>query len=137
MKTRLLAFTAVGMLLAGSQVFAADAPAISGLKGDAAAGEKTAKACAVCHTFDKGGANKIGPNLYGIAGNNHAHLEGFKYSDAIKALHDKKWTDDELNQFLFAPAAHIKGTKMTFAGVKNDQDRANVIAYLHTLSDKK
>jgi cytochrome c len=105
-------------------------------KSDAAAGEKYAKVCATCHSFGKGEAAKMGPNLYGIIGLKHAHMAGFSYSDAMKALADKTWTFDELNHFLFKPSAHIPGTKMPFAGIKSDSDRANVIAWLRTLSDK-
>jgi len=104
-------------------------------KADAAAGQKYGRVCGTCHSFGKGEGAMIGPNLYGVVGGPHAHMEGFDYSDAMKALKDKKWTFDELNEFLFNPRAHIPGTKMTFAGIKNDQDRANVIAWLRTVSD--
>ncbi len=104
-------------------------------KADAAAGQKYARVCGTCHSFDKGQAAMIGPNLYGVVGGPHAHMEGFDYSDAMKAMHDHMWTFDELNVFLYNPRAHIPGTKMTFAGIKGDQDRANVIAWLRTLSD--
>jgi cytochrome c len=102
-------------------------------KADVAAGEKYARVCQTCHTLNKGGNAMIGPNLYGVVGGPHAHMEGYDYSDAMKAMHDKMWTADELNEFLYNPRAHIPGTKMTFAGIKNDQDRANVIAYLSSL----
>jgi len=104
-------------------------------KADAAAGEKTARVCGTCHSFIKGGAALIGPNLYGVVGGPHAHMEGYDYSDAMKAMHDHPWTFEELNQFLYNPRAHVPGTKMTFAGIKNDQDRANVIAWLRAQSD--
>ncbi len=103
-------------------------------KASVEAGEKTARVCGTCHTFGKGEAAKIGPNLYGIIGAKHAHMAGFDYSDAMKAMAGN-WSFDELNEFLFSPRAHVPGTKMTFAGIKNDQDRANVIAYLRTLAD--
>jgi cytochrome c len=96
-------------------------------------GAKVARACAACHTFDKGGANKVGPNLFGIAGASHAHASGFAYSDAMKAMASKPWTDDDLNKFLYAPKDYAKGTKMAFAGVKKDADRADLIAYLKSL----
>jgi cytochrome c len=99
------------------------------------AGEKTAHICGTCHSFGKGEAAKIGPNLYGIVGNIHAHMAGYAYSDAMKAQGDKPWTFAELNNFLYNPRGYISGTKMSFAGLKNDQDRANVIAWLRTLSD--
>ena len=66
----------------------------------------------------------------------HAHMEGFDYSDAMKAMHDQKWTVDELNEFLYNPRGHVPGTKMTFAGIKNDQDRANVIALAEDAADR-
>ena len=65
------------------------------------AGQKVAHVCASCHTFDKGGVNKFGPNLYNIVNNNHAQMEGFTYSDVLKAMHDKKWTYEALDRFLF------------------------------------
>lgn len=104
-------------------------------KADPAAGEKYARVCGTCHTLTKGGNALIGPNLYGVVGGPHAHMQGYDYSDAMKAMHDHPWDFAELNEFLYNPRAHVPGTKMTFAGIKNDQDRANVIAYLRTLSD--
>lgn len=104
-------------------------------KADAAAGEKSAKVCTTCHSFGKGEPAKMGPNLYGIVGLPHAHMEGFTYSDAMKALHDKPWSFEALNEFLYSPRNAVPGTKMPYAGMKNDQDRANVIAWLRTLSD--
>ncbi len=101
-------------------------------KADVEAGEKTARVCGTCHSFGKGEAAKIGPNLFGIVGSKHAHMEGFDYSDAMKAM-GGNWTDEELNEFIYSPRAHIPGTKMTFAGLKKDQDRANVIAWLNAL----
>ncbi|MBP2315143.1 c-type cytochrome [Azospirillum soli] len=101
---------------------------------DPAAGQAASKACAACHSFDKGGANKVGPNLYGIVGAKHGHIDGFAYSDAIKGKAGD-WNYDELNKFLYDPKAYAPGTKMTFAGLKKDQERANVIAYLRSLSD--
>jgi cytochrome c len=103
-------------------------------KADVAAGEKYARVCGTCHTFGKGEPAKIGPNLYGIIGSKHAHMAGFDYSDGMKAM-PGNWEPDELNEFLYSPRDHVPGTKMTFAGIKNDQDRANVIAWLNTLSD--
>jgi cytochrome c len=124
---------------AGAQVAAPAGPAPIGpllAKANVDAGAKTARVCQTCHSFGKGEPAKIGPNLYGVVGNVHAHMQGFDYSDAMKAMAGQKWTFDELNQFLFSPRDHIPGTKMTFAGIKNDQDRANVIAWLNTQSDK-
>jgi len=104
-------------------------------KANVEAGQKYARVCGTCHSFEKGAAAMTGPNLYNVIGGPHAHMESFDYSDAMKAMHDQKWTFDELNEFLYNPRAHVPGTKMTFAGIKNDQDRANVIAWLRTLSD--
>ncbi len=103
-------------------------------KADADAGKAATKACAACHSFDKGGAAKVGPNLYGIVGAAHGHMEGFAYSDAIKGKAGP-WNYDELNHFLYDPKGYAPGTKMSFAGVKKDQERANIIAYLRSLSD--
>ncbi|MBI1274226.1 MAG: c-type cytochrome [Alphaproteobacteria bacterium] len=102
---------------------------------DVAAGQKVSRACAACHDFTKGGPNKVGPNLYGIVMNKHGHMEGFSYSDGMMGMHDKVWTYDELNEFLYNPKAYVPGTKMAFAGIKKTQDRANLIAYLRTLAD--
>lgn len=102
---------------------------------DPAKGENIAKACAACHSFGKGEGARVGPNLYGIVGNKHAHMEGFAYSEAMAALHDKTWNYAELNGFLYNPKKHLPGTKMVFAGLKKPEQRADVIAYLRTLAD--
>lgn len=104
---------------------------------DVAKGEALAKVCQACHTFTKGGINGTGPNLYGIVNNKKAHAAGFAYSDVIKGMAEKgdHWTYQNLNGFLFKPAAYAKGTKMSFPGYKKPQDRADVIAYLRTLAD--
>jgi cytochrome c len=101
---------------------------------DPAAGEKVAAKCKACHSFDKGGAKKVGPNLWDIVGAKPAHSPDFTYSEAIKGL-GKEWTYEELDKFLSAPKQYAPGTKMQFAGVKDAQDRAALIAYLRTLSD--
>ena len=106
-------------------------------KADPAAGKQIASKCLACHTLDKGQPAKIGPNLYGIVGDPAGHMEGFKYS---KAMEDKKaagwiWDFDHLDAFITQPKAEIPGTAMGFAGLPKPEDRANVIAYLNTLSD--
>jgi cytochrome c len=103
-------------------------------KADVAAGEAYAKkACAICHTFNEGGKAIVGPNLYNVVGGPHAHMQGFDYSAALKGKQGP-WTFDELNEWLLKPNAYAPGTRMGFAGIANDQERANVIAYLRSLS---
>ena len=102
--------------------------------GDLAHGEKIFKKCSACHIVAKGGKNKIGPALYGIVGKASAISEGYSYSKALKA-HGKNWSFEELNAYLLKPQAHIKGTKMAFAGLRKNKDRASVILYLNSQSD--
>lgn len=102
---------------------------------DVAKGEAQFKKCASCHTIDKGGASGIGPNLYGIVGNKHAHLSSFGYSDAMKATAGKSWDWDALSHWLSNPKKYIPGNKMSFAGIGKPEDRANLIAYLNSKSD--
>jgi cytochrome c len=92
------------------------------------------RSCAACHTFNEGGRNAVGPNLYGVVGGPHAHREDFNYSAAMKGLHDKTWGYEELNAFLAAPARAVPGTRMAFAGLNQTQQRADVISYLRSLS---
>jgi cytochrome c len=102
---------------------------------DVDAGKSKTTQCAACHTFDKGGPNRIGPNLYGIVGDDIAHDRGgFAFSTALSAK-GGKWTVDNLNAWLWKPQDFAKGTKMTFIGLPKPQDRANVIAYLNSMSD--
>lgn len=97
-------------------------------------GQAVAKQCQACHTFEKGGANRVGPNLWGIVGRPRASEAGFNYSAAMKAK-GGTWTFDELNKFLASPRGYISGTAMTFAGLARGNQRADLIDYMRTLSD--
>jgi cytochrome c len=97
-------------------------------------GQSAAKACAVCHNFQKGGPNGIGPNLFGVVGRPRASEPGFSYSDAMKAK-GGEWTIEDLNKFLTNPKDFVPGTKMNFPGFARGSQRADVIAYLNSLAD--
>ncbi|HEX9491312.1 MAG TPA: c-type cytochrome [Stellaceae bacterium] len=100
------------------------------------AGKEQAKKCAACHTFEKGGPNRIGPNLYNVLGEPIAEdRNGYQFSPALTAHKGQKWGIDELNQWLWNPQSFAKGTKMTFAGLPKGKDRADIVAYLNSLSD--
>ena len=102
--------------------------------GDLTHGEKVYKKCSACHIVAKGGKNLIGPALYGVVGRSAGSIEGYAYSKALKA-HGKNWSFEELNGFLLKPKSYIKGTKMAYAGLRKDKDRASVILYLNSQSD--
>lgn len=104
-------------------------------EADPAKGQTAFKACQACHTVDKGGANKVGPNLWAVIGRPIASHEGFAYSDALKSKSGESWTFDNIDAFTHAPKTFAPGTKMTYAGIKKNDARADVIAYLNTLSD--
>jgi cytochrome c len=99
-----------------------------------AEGEKLFKKCVACHTAEKGGAAKVGPNLWNVVGDAKAAAGGFSYSEALKKA-GGEWTYDDLNHFIANPRAFAPGTKMTFAGLKKTEERAALIAYLRTLAD--
>ena len=102
--------------------------------GDTGHGEKVFKKCSACHIIAKGGKNLIGPALYGVVGRPSASIDGYSYSKALRA-HGKNWSFEELNAFLLKPKSYIKGTKMAYAGLRKDKDRASVILYLNSQSD--
>ena len=102
--------------------------------GDLATGEKVFKKCAACHSIAKGGKNNIGPALYNVVGRKIGSVSDYKYSKALSG-YGKEWTFEELNGYLIKPAKWIKGTKMAFAGLRKEKDRASVIMYLNQNSD--
>ena len=102
--------------------------------GDLATGEKVFKKCAACHSIVKGGKNNIGPALYNVVGRQVGSISDYKYSKALSG-YGKEWTFEELNGYLIKPAKWIKGTKMAFAGLRKETDRASVIKYLNQNSD--
>ena len=102
--------------------------------GDAAKGAKVFKSrAAMCHTKDQGGANGVGPNLWGIVGRDAATIEGFAYSPCMKAS-GVTWTEEKLDVYLENPKKMLPATKMAFAGLKKPADRANIIEFLKTLA---
>lgn len=108
-------------------------------KADPNAGKTVFKQCLTCHTDEKGGPNRIGPNLWGVVGRKKASEPGFSYSEGMKGFGAKDgvdtWTFEEINKFISNPRGTVPGTKMTFVGLKKPEDRANVEAYLRTQSD--
>ena len=102
--------------------------------GDLATGEKVFKKCAACHSIAKGGKNAIGPALYNVVSRKIGSISDYKYSKALSE-YGKEWTFEELNEYLIKPAKWIKGTKMSFAGLRKEKDRASVILYLNQNSD--
>lgn len=150
------AITALGLTIASGMVFSAHAPETPGypIEGAAEGGEESGAAavpiatllasadvakggatfagkCGTCHTVTQGGANGVGPNLYASVGKAHGHVAGFAYSDALKGV-PGNWDFEALNAWLLSPRKYAPGTKMTFAGLSDPQDRANVIAYLNS-----
>ena len=103
-------------------------------QGDVGSGEQIFKKCVACHSIAKGEGNKIGPALYNVVGRKIGSVENYKYSNAL-IEYGKEWNFEELNGFLEKPTAYIKGTKMAFAGLRKEEDRASVIKYLNQNSD--
>ncbi|MGW9329650.1 c-type cytochrome [Bosea sp. NPDC055594] len=121
---------------AAAPAAAAEEPiAVRLAKADPAKGEKAVGACKACHTFEKGGANKVGPHLFDVYGRNEGAVAGFGYSAAMKGRNDKVWDAEALDHFLKNPKAYVPGTIMAFAGLSKPDQRADVIAYLNTLAD--
>jgi cytochrome c len=104
-------------------------------KADPAKGAEVAKACLTCHNVDKDGANKTGPALWNVVEREMGKHEGFSYSEGMLAMAGQKWSYENLNAFITTPKAFVKGTKMGYGGLKNDAKRADLLAYLATLSD--
>lgn len=102
---------------------------------DVAEGKQVSHRCAMCHTFNKGGSDGIGPNLWNIVDNVRAHSTSFNYSDELKSMHSDRWTYDALNLYIANPHKFAPGNKMPFPGLPDPKDRANLIAWLRTLSD--
>ena len=118
---------------ASDSVQAVDISALLAM-GNVDHGKSVFKKCSACHSVKKGGKNKIGPALYNVLGRNVAALSDYKYSKALIA-YGKSWTFDEMNSFLIKPTSYIKGTKMAFAGLKKEKDRASVILFMNQNSD--
>jgi len=102
-------------------------------EADIARGQKLSKACAACHSYDNGGPNGVGPNMWGVVGRTKQSVDGFKYSGALNANGENVWTYAALNEFLWKPKKYAPGTKMNYAGLKKPEDRAAMIAWLRTL----
>lgn len=123
---------ATGDAVAAPEALEPIAPLLA--QADVARGETVAKKCVACHTFDPGGAHKLGPNLYGVVGQPRGSAAGFGgYSKAMKAI-GGAWDYESLNKFLHKPKSFVKGTAMSFGGLPDPQDRADVVAYLRSLS---
>ena len=128
--------TATIVKTASSEVSATESVDIASLlsQGNVTHGEKVFKKCAACHSIVKGGSNKIGPALWGTLGRKAGSISGYKYSKAMIA-YGKVWSFEEMNGFLIKPKAWIKGTKMSFAGLKNEKERAAVILFMNKNTD--
>jgi len=122
--------------VSGGEVKVVEAVDIKALlaMGDLAHGEKVFKKCTACHQIAASGKNMIGPNLWGVIGRTSGSINDYKYSKAMIA-HGKEWSFEEMNSYLIKPQAHIKGTKMAFAGLRKEKDRASVILYMNSKSN--
>lgn len=125
-------FTNLISLCTASVVFVAASGALAA--GDIAKGKRLAKKCTVCHTLNKGGKNKLGPNLFGILGSSAASVKGYKYSKAM-ASSGIIWDEVSFTEFLTRPKKFLKGTKMSYFGLKKATQRADLLAYFKTLTD--
>ncbi|NBD94927.1 MAG: c-type cytochrome [Gammaproteobacteria bacterium] len=101
---------------------------------DPSAGEAFSRACASCHTFEQGGANRVGPNLWGVVGRDKGAVADFNYSSAMEEA-GSDWTYENLNAFLHNPRDYLPGTSMSYAGIRDAEDRANIIAYMRTMAE--
>lgn len=129
-----LGYVIEGVVSSEGEGGAAEVPIATLLaSADPAKGEKVFAKCSSCHSINSGGANGIGPNLYGVLGKPHASVAGFAYSDALKSK-SGPWTFEEMNKWLTSPKAYADGTKMSFAGLGKAEDRANLMAWMNTQS---
>ncbi|MCF8481943.1 MAG: cytochrome c family protein [Rhodospirillum sp.] len=133
-----LVLGATGALVVGSTAPLAQAAGESFEMGDAKAGEKVFRKCMACHEVGPGAKAKVGPPLTGVIGRHAGGVDGFEYSDAMstKSQEGLVWTPENINHMLAKPKDFLPGTKMSFAGLRKDKERADVIAYLATFSDK-
>jgi cytochrome c len=126
---------ATGEAAGGGEAAAAVPLPVLLAKADATKGQANAKACLACHAVDAGGANKVGPALWNVVERNMGAAAGFAYSEGLAAKSGEKWTYEALDAFIKNPKGYIAGTKMAYGGLKNDEKRADLLAYLATLSE--